>query len=58
MNESEFIQLAEQALADIQEAIDTIRNPEGTQEAPARTCKDLSLAHPEFESGKFVTQHF
>ena len=39
-------------MTEIQEAIDAIRSPEGTAEAPARTCKDLALAHPELENGE------
>ena len=41
-----------EALEEIQQALQAIRKPTGTQEAPARTCKDLALAHPELQSGK------
>merc|ERR1711915_296969 len=27
--------------------------PEGTKDAPAKTCKDLSYAHPEYPSGEY-----
>ena len=41
-----------EVMNDIQEALDALRNPEGTADAPARTCKDLALAHPDLESGE------
>jgi len=42
-----------EALHKLQAAIEIIRNPQGTLEAPARTCKDLALAHPELEDGMY-----
>lgn len=42
-----------EALHKLQAAIEIIRNPLGTTDAPARTCKDLALAHPELEDGMY-----
>jgi len=39
------------SLAEIEAAIQSIKNPTGTKEMPARTCKDLALAHPEYDNG-------
>ena len=41
-----------EVMNNIREAVDSLRNPEGSADAPARTCKDLALAHPELESGE------
>ena len=30
--------------------------PDGTKEAPAKTCKDLAFAHPDLPSGTFKFQ--
>jgi len=42
-----------EALGKIQAAIEAIRKPSGTKDAPARTCKDLAMAHPELEDGLY-----
>lgn len=41
-----------EALTEIEQALEAIRKPAGTQDAPARTCKDLAMAHPDLKSGK------
>lgn len=33
--------------------IEGLRSPEGTRKNPARTCRDLKLCHPEWESGNY-----
>lgn len=35
------------------EEYDRIRNPVGTKDAPAKTCRDLSISHPDFKSGMY-----
>ena len=51
----QFLQTEERNFEVLQRLSDTLevhKNPRGTQEAPARTCYDLALAQPTFESGK------
>ena len=43
-----------EVLAEIEAAIEAIRKPDGSQKAPARTCKDLAMTHPELENGRWV----
>jgi hypothetical protein len=42
-----------EALVQIGEAIDAFKKPTGTRAAPARTCKDLALSHPDFDNGMY-----
>lgn len=34
------------------EAVEALKDPKGTTEAPARTCKQLAEQHQDYESGK------
>ena len=43
-----------EALSRIEQAINALRKPDGTQKAPAKTCKDLALANPEYENGNGI----
>ena len=36
------------------EEYDRLRNPTGTKDSPAKTCRDLSVSHPELKSGTCV----
>lgn len=39
-------------------SLDKFLKPDGSQEAPAKTCGDIKHHHPDFESGKtFVCWH-
>lgn len=42
-----------QDIDDLKAELDQIQFPNGAREAPARSCKDLYLAHPEFKDGKY-----
>ncbi len=44
-----------EALTRITEEIEQYKNPTGTRAAPSRSCKDLAMAHPHFENGRFIT---
>jgi len=37
----------------VQQVIEDMRMPAGTKEAPARTCKHLAEAHPDFKDGTY-----
>lgn len=41
------------ALNNLKQDIERMKYPMGTQNNPARTCKDLQLCHPEFPDGEF-----
>lgn len=38
-------------LKSLNNQIETLRSPDGTQKNPARTCRDLKLCHPNWKSG-------
>ena len=40
------------SLNNLKQDIERMKYPMGTQNNPARTCKDLQLAHPEFPDGE------
>ena len=42
-----------QDIDDLKAELDQIQFPNGGREAPARSCKDLYLAHPEFKDGMY-----
>lgn len=39
------------SLNNLKQDIERMKYPMGTQNNPARTCKDLQLCHPEFPDG-------
>lgn len=40
------------SLNNLKQDIERLKYPMGTQNNPARTCKDLQLSHPEFSDGE------
>lgn len=40
------------SLNNLKQDIERMKFPMGTQDNPARTCKDLSLGHPDFPNGE------
>lgn len=40
------------SLNNLKQDMERMKYPMGTQNNPARTCKDLQLAHPEFTNGE------
>ena len=45
-----------QDIDDLKAELDQIQFPNGGREAPARSCKDLYLAHPEFKDGMYPVE--
>lgn len=43
------------ALNNLKQDIERMKYPMGTQNNPARTCKDLQLCHPEFPDGELCS---
>uniref|UniRef100_A0A4W5L5W6 Fibrillar collagen NC1 domain-containing protein n=1 Tax=Hucho hucho TaxID=62062 RepID=A0A4W5L5W6_9TELE len=41
------------SLNSLKQDMERMKYPMGTQNNPARTCKDLQLAHPEFTNGEY-----
>lgn len=42
------------SLNSLKQDIEHMKFPMGTQNNPARTCKDLQLCHPDFPDGVFI----
>lgn len=42
------------SLNNLKQDIERLKYPMGTQNNPARTCKDLQLSHPEFTDGEWT----
>lgn len=42
------------SLNNLKQDIERLKYPMGTQNNPARTCKDLQLSHPEFPDGEWA----
>lgn len=42
------------SLNSLKQDIEHMKFPMGTQNNPARTCKDLQLCHPDFPDGEFT----
>lgn len=45
------------SLNNLKQDIERLKYPMGTQNNPARTCKDLQLSHPEFPDGEQTERH-
>lgn len=45
-------------LKSLNNQIETLRSPDGTQKNPARTCRDLKLCHPNWKSGTLGKNSF
>lgn len=44
-------------LKSLNNQIENLRSPDGTQKNPARTCRDLKLCHPEWKSGEYGSRY-
>lgn len=45
-------------LKSLNNQIETLRSPDGSQKNPSRTCRDLKLCHPNWKSGKWEDIYF
>lgn len=45
------------SLSSLKQDIEHMKYPIGTQNNPARTCKDLQLCHPDFPDGRLLLSH-
>lgn len=43
------------SLSSMKVEVEGLRNPQGTYNSPARTCKELWLLHPELPNGTLLT---
>ena len=51
LSEAERRELLLKAYNHVKESLERFRRPDGKKDAPARTCRDLHVAHPELSSG-------
>lgn len=42
-----------QAYENLVERFAKLKKPTGEKESPAKTCRDLAVAYPEYKSGKY-----
>lgn len=52
MSEKERHQLILQTYKRLKRSFEMFKKPNGEQENPAKTCKDLYNAYPDFQSGR------
>lgn len=45
------------SLNNLKQDIERLKYPMGTQNNPARSCKDLQLSHPDFPDGEWTERH-
>lgn len=53
LTDEERQKLVENAYEKLKSAFATFKKPDGKQSSPAKTCRDLFAAHPEFTSGHY-----
>lgn len=53
MSESERKEIVMKAYERLKVSLNKFLKPDGSKEAPAKTCADIKYHHPEFESGKW-----
>ena len=60
LSEPEKRELMLKVYSKLKETVRKFLRPDGSKEAPAKTCKDLAIAYPNFPSGKLFIQatHF
>ena len=54
ITDDERRELIFKAYDQLKESFEKFRKPDGHKESPAKTCRDLAVAHPDLKSGKFT----
>lgn len=54
INDEERRKLVLTAYDQLKATFEKFKKPVGDKKSPAKTCKDLSIAHPELPSGAFI----
>lgn len=57
LSEAERRELLLKAYNHVKESLERFRRPDGKKDAPARTCRDLYVAHPELPSGTAISTY-
>lgn len=52
MNEEERREFIMKAFEKLKISYERFKKPDGKKDYPARSCKDLAAAHPDYENGK------
>lgn len=52
MSAAERKEIVMKAYERLKISLDKFLKPDGSQDAPAKTCGDIKVHHPDFESGK------
>lgn len=45
--------MVQKAYEQIKEQFERLKKPDGQKQSPAKTCRDLSIAHPDSKSGQY-----
>lgn len=53
ITEDERRALVLKAYEQLKSTFDKLKKPDGKKNSPAKTCRDLAVAHPEYESGNY-----
>lgn len=54
ISKEERRELIFKAYDQLKESFEKFRKPDGDQNSPAKTCRDLATAHPELQSGNHL----
>lgn len=58
MSETEKKELILKAYKQLKMSFERFVKPDGTKQAPAKTCRDLAVAYPHFGTGKQVIRMY
>lgn len=57
MTPSERKEIVMKAYERLKISLDKFLKPDGSKDAPAKTCGDIKHHHPDFESGEYIYNH-